>query len=199
MRLPFRDKVTRVPANLKFEEQCGAAVAKANSVLGQIKRAFWTRDQNILLNAYKTYVLPHLDYCCQVWSPGTQKWVKKIEQVQKRALKLIPSLKGKSYNEKLKCLNMLSLENRREMFDLINKYKEESMKSDIGDMTKSTRTTRSMTDKKLEKQRFRLDIRKHTYSVRVVKFWNNLPLKIRESKSVYTFKNNVKNYLLTKQ
>ena len=159
---------------------------------------YWTRDQSILISAYKTYVLPHLDYCCQVWSPWTQKWVKKLEQVQKRALRLIPSLKGKSYEEKLQCLNLLTLENRRKMFDLINKYKEESMK-DGKVLDKSTRMTRSMADKQLEKPRFKLDIRKHAYSIRVIDIWNNLPLKIRNSNSISTFKKNVKEFLMTKQ
>ena len=196
-----KDVGVHVPANLKFEEQCGAAVAKANCVLGQIKRAFWTRDQNIMVNAYKTYVLPHLDYCCQVWSPGTQKWVKKIEQVQKRALRLIPSLNGKSYEEKLKSLDMLTLENRREMFDFINKYKEGSKRKDgnINIKENSTRMTRSMTDKLLEKPRFRLDIRKNSYTIRVIDAWNNLPKEIRNSNSIHTFKKNVKKYLMTKQ
>ena len=137
-----------------------------------------------MVSAFKTYVLPHLDYCCQVWSPGTQKWIGKIEQVQKRALRLIPSLKGKSYNEKLRCLGMLSLENRRKMFDLLNKYKEESIKKGDNDPeqpTRTTRMTRSMTDKQLEKPKFRLDIRKNSYNIRVISNWNSLPLEIRNS------------------
>ena len=182
-----KDVGVHVPANLKFEGQCGAAVTKANSVLGQIRRAFWTRDQNKLVNAYKTYVLPHLDYCCQVWSPGTQKWVKKIEQVQKRALRLIPSLKGKSYEEKLKRLNMLTLENRRKIFDLINKFKEERMKKEVVLLEKATKMTRSMADKHIEKSRFRLVIRKNTY------------IEIRNSKTINTFKKNIKDYLMTMQ
>ena len=37
------------------------------------------------------------------------------------------------------------------------------------------------------------------YNVRVISKWNSLPLHIRESKSLSTFKQNVKSYLLTKQ
>ena len=75
------------------------------------------------LRAYHTYVLPHLDYCCQIWSPGAQKWIQKIEQVQKRALRMIPSLKDRSYEQKLASLNLLTLENRRVLFDLTQKSK----------------------------------------------------------------------------
>ena len=63
----------------------------------------------------------------------------------------------------------------------------------------SARMTRSMTAKQLEKPRFRLDIRKHCYTIRVIDIWNNLPLEIRNSNSIHTFKKNVKKYLMTKQ
>ena len=122
-----------------------------------------------------------------------------VEQIQKRALRMIPSLKGKSYEQKLKHLSMLSLENRRIMFDLINKFKEESEKKNVLSQGRSTTITRSKTDKQLEKPKFRLDLKKNSYNVRVISKWNSLPLHIRESKSLSTFKQNVKSYLLTKQ
>ena len=188
-----------IPRNLKFDEQCATVINKANSILGQIKRAFQTRDQSVIISAYKTYVLPHLDYCCQIWSPGTQKWINKIEQVQKRALRLIPTLKDKSYKQKLSCLGMLSLENRRILFDLTQKFKEENSKKDNFYNEKTSRMTRSKTEKKLDKPKFRLDIRKNAFTIRVIEHWNNLPIAIRECTSIHTFKSNVKTFLMTKQ
>jgi len=188
-----------VPSNLKFEEQCCASIAKANSILGQIKRAFNTRDKNIIINAYRTYVLPHLDYCCQIWSPGTKKMVQKIEQVQKRALRLIPCLKHLSYADKLKRLGMLSLENRRVWFDLITKFKEESLTKDDTETKTDQRITRRQADNKLEKPKFKLDIKKNAYKTRVIDSWNLLPKDIRNSRTLNTFKLNVRKYLLTNQ
>ena len=187
-----RDVGIQIPRNLKFEEQCAAVINKANSVLGQIKRAFNTRDQNIILSAYQTYVLPHLDYCCQIWSPGTQKWIQKIEQVQKRALRMIPSLNGRSYEEKLTSINLLSLENRRLMFDLTQMFREETDKKRTFPSEHCTRVTRSKTDRKLEKPKFRLDVKKNFFYIRTIDNWNMLPIEIRQSKSIHTFKTNVK-------
>ena len=186
-----RDVGIQIPRNLKFEEQCAAVINKANSVLGQIKRAFNTRDQSIILSAYKTYVIPHLDYCCQIWSPGTQKWIQKIENVQKRALRLIPSLNGKSYEQKLSCLNLLSLENRRIMFDLTQKYREETNTVENISAEQPTRVTRSKMDKKLAKPKFRLDVKKNSFNIRTIDNWNMLPIKIRQEESISTFKTNL--------
>ena len=194
-----RDVGVLVPSNLKYTEHCGMVVSKANSVLGLIKRSFHTRDTNIILNAYKTYVLPHLEYCSQIWSPNTKKWKDKIERVQKRAMKLIPSLRGLSYKEKLNKVGLLTLENRRIMMDLISAYKNKSTPNTCPVQGPNTRITRSHLNKEVEKPRFRLDLRKNFHSIRVVSHWNSLPLHVRESKSISTFKANVKSILMTNQ
>ena len=64
---------------------------------------------------------------------------------------------------------------------------------------KTSRMTRSMKEKKLDKPKFRLDIRKNAFTIRAIEHWNNLPIKIRECNSIHTFKSNVKTFLMTKQ
>src|SRR6218665_1576735 len=45
----------------KPSRQCTEAAAKANKVLGMIRRTVVSRDKNIILNLYKTLVRPHLE------------------------------------------------------------------------------------------------------------------------------------------
>ena len=44
-------------------------------------------------------------------------------------------------------------------------------------------------EKKLTKQRSRLDIRKHSFSQRTINSWNNLPAKVVNAKTINGFKN----------
>ena len=184
-----KDVGVLVPSNLKFHEQCATAIAKANSILGLIKRAFQSRDQVTMINAYKTYVQPHLDFCVQVWAPGN----KKIEKVQKRALRLIPSLSGLDYQTKLKMTGLLSLSNRRKMFDLVEMYKR--TKKGVVRYQTNCKNTMNAENRLLEVPKFRLYVKKNSFSVRASQEWNQIPKSIRESETFNMFKKNIKNYL----
>ena len=53
---------------------------------------------------------PKLEYCIQAWNPSLIKDIELLEQVQHRAIKLIPEIAHLSYHERLKYLNLTTLE-----------------------------------------------------------------------------------------
>ena len=55
--------------NLKVADQCAAACAKANKMLGLINRNIENKNKFIMLQLYKSLVRPHIDYCTVAWSP----------------------------------------------------------------------------------------------------------------------------------
>jgi len=64
---------------------------------------------------YKSVVRPHLEYCTQVWCPYLVKDIKLIEDVQRRATKLVQSRPNGNlkYDDRLKYLGLTRLEKRR--------------------------------------------------------------------------------------
>ena len=80
---------------------------------------------------------------------------RKIEKVQKRALRLIPSLSGLNYQTKLKMTGLLSLSNRRKMFDLVEMYKR--TKKGVVRYQTNYKNTRNAENRLLEVPKFRLD------------------------------------------
>ena len=78
---------------------------------------------NFLSTLYKAFICPHLKYCIQAWSPYIQKDIKKLENVQRRATKLIPQLQVVPYKQQLMLLGLEKLQDRRIREDMIEVFK----------------------------------------------------------------------------
>ena len=97
-------------------------------MFGYIARNIENKSKNVILPLYKSLVRPHLEYAVQFWSPFLEKDIIKIEKIQKRATKMIPKLRGKLYAQRLKDLDIHSLETRKlkgrliEVFKILNKF-----------------------------------------------------------------------------
>ena len=186
--------------NLKPSLHCIKAVKKAYSILGQMSRAVTYRDRKTWVNLYKQYIRPHLEYCVQAWSPWTEQDKKLLESVQERAIKMVSGLLSNEYLERLAELGLPTLEERRCRGDMIQVWKILSKHDNVeiesffqlansnsGSSRPSTRlATQTLS---LVKPRFRLDLRRNFFSVRVVDPWNELPEEVRSSTSLNQFKN----------
>ena len=76
-----------------------------------------------LVKLYITYVRPILENCSAIWSPLLQRDIDLIESVQKRFTKFLPGMYDFNYVDRLRILNLESLEVRRIKADLILTYK----------------------------------------------------------------------------
>ena len=108
---------------LKFTEHCQIKNNTANKVLRYIRHTFQHIDEQMFLLLYKAMVRPHLEYASCTWSPHLKYNIDSIERVQRRATKIIPSLRHLSYTDRLKKLNLETLEYRRKRADLLETYR----------------------------------------------------------------------------
>ena len=100
--------------DLKFRRQAAAAANKANQILGVIKRVFVHLDKCTLPLLYKALVRPHLEYGNEIWGPFNKADQLLVERVQRRATRLLPDLRPLAYEERLRRLQLPSLQYRGE-------------------------------------------------------------------------------------
>ena len=112
-----------IDGDLKFREHIISKVNIANRNVGIIFRTFTYLDKEMFLNLYKTMVRPHLEYATQIWSPLYKKDKIIIENVQRRATRLVKCISHMSYEERLRHLGLPTLEYRRARADMVQVYK----------------------------------------------------------------------------
>jgi hypothetical protein len=112
--------------NLKWDENVKMACTNAYNSLGILRRTFKTwSDARTFKTLYTAFVRPHLEYAAPVWNCLNRKEIKRLEDVQKRATKLVPQLRDMCYEERLLNLGLTSLEDRRMRGDMIQMFKIE--------------------------------------------------------------------------
>ncbi|CAM5076373.1 unnamed protein product [Eretmochelys imbricata] len=97
-----KDLGVLVDHRMTMSRQCDIAVKKANAVLGCSRRGISSRDKEVLVLLYKALVRSHLEYCVQFWSPMFKTDEFKLEQVQRRATRMIRGMENLSYERILK-------------------------------------------------------------------------------------------------
>ena len=86
-----KDLCIMINNKLKFVPHIQAMVKKANRNFGIIKRSFSYKDKTVVMNRYKAIVRPQLEYASTVWSVIYKKDCISIENVQRRATRMVHS------------------------------------------------------------------------------------------------------------
>ena len=158
-----------------------------------IRRTFTYLPKESFLLLYKTYVRPRLEYCQQAFYPYLKKDCNELEKVQRRATKLVCDIADLPYEERLTKLGLFTLKYRRDRADMITTFKLINGYIDI-DTDKlfhfaPSKTNRHGNSLKLcVPKSCKLDIRRNTFSNRIVLPWNELPDDVVHSMDIDMFK-----------
>ena len=84
---------------------------------------FQNRSVEAMLTLYKTMVRSHLEYCCPLWNPSKIGDIQILEAVQRSFTSRIHGFQHLDYWQRLKALNLMSLQRRRERYILVMMWK----------------------------------------------------------------------------
>ena len=130
--------------------------------------------------------------------------IRVLEKVQRRATKLVRGLRGMTYEQRLKRLNLSTLEERRKRADLIEYFKISNGLSIVNwhnpnelccSITASGPASNIRGYKhRVGKQFTKVSQREHFLLKRVVRDWNNLPSNVIQATSANSFKARLDDY-----
>ena len=106
-----------------FQEHISKICDSANRKIGWFLRSFQSRDSELMRFIWQTYIQPGLDYCSQLWSLTSPTQLMKVENVLCSFTSRIMGIQRLNYWERLKCLNLLSMQQRMERYRLIYTWK----------------------------------------------------------------------------
>ena len=168
-----------------IEEMC----VKENKTLGLIKRvcgrAISETDTRKLL--YCALVRPRLEYASNVWSPYTAKHRRLIENVQRRATKFVLNYPPREiyYTDRLAALDLLPLEYRREISNLLLLFKYSTGLINAAFNKNFVPVCHSYNTRNFDQHNYRaITCHKQNYFrfsffPRSINLWNNLPQNLK--------------------
>ena len=113
-----KDLGVTIDFRLNFAEHISNITRKALIRCRLIIKSFHSKNSDLLIKAFVTYVRPLLEYASSIWSPHHQNLITKVEKVQRFFTKRVRGMWNLSYEQRLSTLKLQSLQKRRTVSDL---------------------------------------------------------------------------------
>jgi hypothetical protein len=171
------------------------SVARNVHLLGKLKLYV---DLDARLMFFNAHILSHINYASTVWSGAGDIHLKKLNSLHRRAAKSLVSNPYLSTDEKLRSVNILSLDKQFELNTAVQVYKAR-----YGLVPPYVTNLLVTSDNRYDSGKYilprtRIDLYKSSFAFSGASVWNSLPLKIRNCSKLSLFKAYVKKYLLSK-
>ena len=187
--------------HLNFNKHIDVTCKKANASLAFIRRNTYFCNRNVKIDAYKTYVLPIMEYAAFVWSPHTSQNINKLETIQRRAARFVMSNydRHSSVSEMLHVLQWSRLQERRNVQSLLIFYKILNGLVDVSlpDGVTPGRTLNRGHSRKFTHILPRINAYKFSFFPRVLPLWNSLPSTVVHAQTYNEFQELLSNSQVT--
>lgn len=145
-------------------------------------------------------VRSRLEYCCPLWNPHKIGDIQNIEAVQKSFTRKIAGMKDMDYWERLSCLNITSLQRRRERYIIIHVFKI------MNNLAPNDLSLEGYTNNRLGQKlktlplntkatKYATTLMENSFRIQATKLWNILPADTNTIKDLDKFKVSLGNFM----
>ena len=182
-----------------YEPQLEVAKKKMIQKVGHLMWTFKNRSMTFFQFLYKTYLRPILDYGSPVWAPIRATQIDSLETVLNSFLRKIPALQGMHFWDRLKVMQIMSVQRRMERYIIL--YAHNVLSGTVpnpGLTSKWTHKGRKITIPLLPKKcpTFARKLRDQSFNFRAAILFNSMPAFVRNFEGTSLgFKNTLTEYL----
>ena len=186
-----RDLGVIVDHQLKFSSHAKSVSSSPNKTLGIIKRTISSQHPRVLMKLYKVLVRPRLEVGMSLAAPFFKKDRKLLEDVQRRATKMVTNMNKFPYKERLHHLKLPMLTYQRKRGDIILTKKILSKNTLPGLFAQPLHSGTRGHSLKLSMQHSTSRHRSHFFSQRIINMWNQLSEETVSATSIDMFKSHL--------
>ena len=192
-----------VERSLNWNSQVDQICAKLNSKLYLLKRIVYYLTFEMKKMYYNAYLLSTLDYCCTIWGKNAQSTVKKMTTFQKRAARIILNKPMKTPSKDLFTeLKWMFFSDRCKyhtavmVFKFLNKGAPKYLSESLKFSNNPSYQLRSSSRNDLIISNYKTKYYKDSFTYYSARIWNDIPVDIRNIRTINGFKTNYRQYLL---
>ena len=194
-----KDLGVLISEDLSFNMHIMNMTNDAKKHAGWILRLIKSRDPEIVLLLFKTYVRPRLEYASPLWSPHLVKHITKIEAVQRTVTSQIQGMENFNYWERLQRLDILSLQRRRERYQIIHIWKisqgliPNDLKLEFYETSRYG--LKCKRPKYNQRHRYISTLKFNSFTSNGPALFNIVPVQVKKSQTLNTFKSRLQTFL----
>ena len=195
-----KDLGVYLSSDLTWSYHIATIIKNARKVAAWTLGVFSDRSQLTMIRLYKSMIRCHLEYCSPLWDPTSISDIQKLESVQRYFTEKIVDCNGLDYWERLKKLNLQSLQRRRERYSIIHMWKiynnlvpndlniEFYDSGRLGIMVKLPSLIKTSTSA----AQTTID---NSFGIRASRLWNKIPGKVTRIRDLEKFKEKLGEFL----
>ena len=184
------DLGVKVDCMLKFHNHIRNTANICNALTTNILSSTLCRSPDFILAIYTSLIRPKLEYGSTVWHSAYLGDLRLLERVQRRWTRSVTGLGDLTYGERLRRLDLFSVQGRLLRADLILVWKTFAGQCAINSSQLFTLNVSSRRghSRKIYVTRPHRDIRKRFFTTRIVNVWNSLTEQAVTAPSLTKFK-----------